>query len=537
MRRYLVATCIAALLLTSCGQTPSLWGVYSTPTSEATPVPPTVPPTVTPTTPPTRTPNPTRTFTPSPTLTPVDSPTAILSALGTPITPTLEFTLTPTFDVPAILYYAQSGDTLPALAVRFAVSASEIRSTESLPPIGLVPPGTLLVIPDRITEQKTPNIEIIPDSELVFSATAINFDIGSYVTEANGNLSHYREYLGSTGWTSGADEIKRAAFENSINPRLLLALLDYESRWVHGQPVDVLHTDYPMGYQNPLYKGLFSQIVWAVNQLSIGYYGWRTGALTELDFPDGTTLRLDPRLNAGTVAIQYLFAQLHSQSQWAQMLDPNSGFPALYTQMFGDPWARGDSVDPLFPPGLTQPALALPFQPNVQWSYTGGPHGAWEHDGSLAAIDFAPATDHGGCDPTPTWVTAAAPGLIVRSDHGVVVEDLDGDGYEQTGWDLIYLHIATQDRVPVGTYVQENDHIGHASCEGGIATGTHLHFVRKYNGEWVAADGPLPFMLDNWIVHQGDAPYVGTLTRGGITIVADPVGQLKSVIIRNLNDP
>ena len=118
-----------------------------------------------------------------------------------------------------------------------------------------------------------------------------------------------------------------------------------------------------------------------------------------------------------------------------------------------------------------------------------------------------------------------------------MVEDLDGDGYEQTGWDLVYLHIATVGRVAVGTYVQENDRIGHASCEGGIATGTHLHLARKYNGEWVAADGPVPFTLDGWTVHQGDEPYLGTLTRGNITIYADPVGQLKSVIIRSLNDP
>jgi murein DD-endopeptidase MepM/ murein hydrolase activator NlpD len=127
--------------------------------------------------------------------------------------------------------------------------------------------------------------------------------------------------------------------------------------------------------------------------------------------------------------------------------------------------------------------------------------------------------------------------LIVRSDTGIVVEDLDGDGYEQTGWDLVYLHIATEGRVPNGTYVQKNDRIGHASCEGGIATGTHLHFVRKYNGEWVAADGPIPFVIGGWTVHQGALPYEGTLTKSDKTIIADPVGELKSVIIRSSNDP
>ncbi len=482
---------------------------------------------------PTLLPLPTSTFTLTPTLIPLQSSTALAPFKGTPA---IEGTLTPTFDVPATLYYSQSGDNLKSLAARFNVDPSEIRADAPVPHTGLIAPDTLLVIPDRITEQTSPNIQVLPDSEVVFSATALNFDFAAYIKNAGGILSHYREYLGSTGWTSGSDAIRRLAYENSINPRLLLALLDYEGRWVHGQPVDILHTDYPMGFQNVLYKGMFSQMVWAVNELSIGYYGWRAGTLTELNFPDGTKLRLDPHLNAGTVAIQYLFSQLHNQSQWSQMLNMNSGFPAMYTQLFGDPWARAATVDPLFPPGLSQPELSLPFQPNVEWSFTGGPHGAWEHDGSQAAVDFAPSTDHGGCDLTPTWVTAAAPGLIVRSENGVVMEDLDGDGYEQTGWDLLYLHIATLDRVAVGTYVQKNDRIGHASCEGGIATGTHLHFVRKYNGEWVAADGPIPFVIGGWTVHQGTLPYEGTLTKGNKTVIADPVGQFKSVIIRSSND-
>lgn len=536
MRRSISIAIIAGTLLTSCARVPNLWGTYFTPTPEFVNPTYVAPATLGPNLSATADPPPTSSFTPPPTPLPFESSTAPIALDGTPQTVPIESSLTPTFDVPGVLYYAQSGDTLTALADRFNIEPSEVRSESQVPVRGLISPGTLLVMPDRVTEPTTPETQIIPDSELVFSATATDFDIAGYIAGAGGTLSTYREYLGSTGWTSGSEAIRRLAYENSINPRLLLALLDYESRWVHSEPVDALHTDYPMGYVNLYYKGLWGQMVWTVNQLSIGYYGWRTGTVTSLKFPDGSRLRLNPRLNAGTVALQYLFSKLHNESQWAQMIDPLSGFPAMYSQMFGDPWARGDTVDPLFPPGLVQPQLALPFEANTDWSFTGGPHGAWEHDGSLAAIDFAPFTDHGGCDPTPTWVTAAAPGLIVRSDRGVVVEDLDGDGFEQTGWDLLYLHIAAEGRVSAGTFVQRNDRIGHASCEGGQATGTHLHFVRKYNGEWVAADGPLPFVLSGWIVHQGSLPYGGTLTRDEQVIIADPVGQLKSVIIRSSND-
>jgi hypothetical protein len=40
-----------------------------------------------------------------------------------------------------------------------------------------------------------------------------------------------------------------------------------------------------------------------------------------------------------------------------------------------------------------------------------------------------------------------------------------------------------------------------------------VHIARKYNGEWIAADGILPFNLEGWIAHQGSQPYLGTLNR------------------------
>jgi murein DD-endopeptidase MepM/ murein hydrolase activator NlpD len=287
-----------------------------------------------------------------------------------------------------------------------------------------------------------------------------------------------------------------------------------------------------MGFDEKFKKGVFIQTVLAVNELFIGYYGWRSGTLTELTFPNGNTLRIAPDLNAGTVAIQYFFSNFYNQAEWQRVIDPNTGFPAFYAEQFGDPWERAQNAGPIFPPGLTVPTMVLPFEPNREWSYTGGPHGAWEHDGPLAAIDFAPATDKPGCTESKKWLVAAAPGLVVRSDNGVVVLDLDGDGYEETGWNLLYLHVGTKDRVKLNAWVEADERIGHASCEGGVSTGTHLHLARKYNGEWVLADGPLPFILSGYVVHNGAVPYEGTLTKGDKTIIAHPAGTASTVIYR-----
>jgi hypothetical protein len=101
----------------------------------------------------------------------------------------------------------------------------------------------------------------------------------------------------------------------------------------------------------------------------------------------------------------------------------------------------------------------------------------------------------------------------VRSETGIVVLDLDGDGDDRTGWAIFYLHVATDDRVPVGTNLTVGDKVGHPSCEGGTSTGTHIHVARKYNGEWILAEGPLAFNLEGWVAKNGDRPYLGTLTR------------------------
>jgi murein DD-endopeptidase MepM/ murein hydrolase activator NlpD len=123
-----------------------------------------------------------------------------------------------------------------------------------------------------------------------------------------------------------------------------------------------------------------------------------------------------------------------------------------------------------------------------------------------------------------------ADGVVVRSQTGVVVLDLDGDGNERTGWDILYLHIATAGRASVGRTLKRGDPVGYPSCEGGTATGTHVHVARKYNGEWIPADGALAFDLEGWIAHSGNAPYQGTLTRGNQTVTACDCSDFNSQV-------
>lgn len=462
---------------------------------------------------------------PDATTTPAVAETAL-----TPLTPTATATPENQTPLPPVLYYSQAGDTLPALAARFGVGQDEITSNEIFEVTGFIPAGKLLIIPNRLGETG-PVDQILPDSEIVFSPSALDFDIEAFVNETGGHLAGYREYM-SNGWTSGARVIEKVAIENSINPRLLLALVEFQAGWVYGEPKNLALTDYPLGYIKQDKKGLYKQLSWAVQQLSLGYYGWREGILTSVTFNDGSQLRLAPGINAGTAAVEYLFARLYHPDVWNGVIFGTESFGVLYERMYGNAWLRAQTVEPLLPVNLSQPELQLPFLTGRSWSFTGGPHSAWGPDGARAALDFAPPSVQSGCVDSDEWVAAMAGGLVVRSGNGVVMVDLDGDGFEQTGWSILYLHVASKDRISQGAWVEQGSRIGHPSCEGGSSTGTHVHVARKYNGEWVLAGGALPFTMDGWVAQAGEKPYQGTLVRGDEIVEAKTFGSFETRISR-----
>jgi len=481
---------------------------------------------------------------------PLETPTNLPTAKPTtpqraqdPITNSESHSLPPLLrDIPPgmIAYKIQAGDTLGIVAARFNVHIGEIFCASptidqrcplltgneaidaihpnSLSPQRLLPPGQFLIIPDRVAHTG-PMDQVLPDSEVIFSVSAANFNIEAYLEEAEGYLHSHRQYLMLNGWNTGADIVRMVAIENSINPRLLLALLEYQCECVLGNPGTLEEIEPFMGATSTQYlrKDLYGQLDWTAHQLSNGYYGWRSGTLTEAQLKDGKIIRLAPSLNAGTAALQYFFALLYDEKGWRKALEPENGFSTVYKHMFGDPWSK-EVI--LIQENTAQPPLLLPFEPGSTWSFTGGPHPAFEGNGPLASLDFAPASAEEGCVPTEAWAVAAADGLVVRSEYGLVVLDLDGDGLEQTGWNIMYLHIGSQNRVKVGDYLEAGDPIGHPSCEGGVASGTHIHIARKLNGEWIPADSNLPFNLSGWVAHNGEKPYLGILTRDGQVVTA-----------------
>jgi murein DD-endopeptidase MepM/ murein hydrolase activator NlpD len=414
-------------------------------------------------------------------------------------------------------YIAQPGDTLPALAARFNTTVAEILAANSFIPASAttMPPGMPMQIPIYYQPFWGPQYQIIPDSLFVNGPAQIGFDTAAFIASQPGWLNGYGEYAFG-GNRSAAQIIDYVAINFSISPRLLLTILEYQTGALT-QPVRPAGVGtYILGHEDYRYRGLYLQLVWVANLLNDIYYQYRAGIFTEFEHLDGRLERIDPWQNAATVALQYYYSRFMDGDAYLRAV-AHDGLALSYRQAFGDPWPE---QAPHIPGSLEQPVFSLPFEPGKTWAYTGGPHTAYGTAQPFAALDFAPGAISGGCVPSDEWVTAVAAGVVARSELGTVMLDLDGDGDERTGWVVYYFHVATEGRVPVGVFLQTGDHVGHPSCEGGRTTGTHVHIARKYNGEWIRADGVLAFNLEGWVAHDGFQAYQGTLVRGGSIVTA-----------------
>jgi LasA protease len=407
-------------------------------------------------------------------MTPAISPTEE-APTSAPRTPQASPTPDPIRELPKLrdwteVHTVRYGDTLNGIAYQYGVAVSQIVEANGILNPNILGIGWVLTIPPPIPESPGPELKIIPDSELIFGPSSIDPGLMNKGISLQGSLAQYEEII-EDRLVSGPEIVMRVAENHSINPRLIVAILEYQSKW----------------------------------------------ASEKVEFTAGRVVPPGAGVNAGTVAVQFLFSQLYDLDSWRNVVS-NNGFPRTLFDLFGDPFDY--AVEPLVPLDLTQPELNLPFERGSAWSYTGGPHSAFGNTTAWAALDFAPSGNVLGCVTSNEWVVAATDGMVVRSGRGQVVQDLDGDGNEQTGWVIVYLHIETRDRIPAGTILQRGDRIGHPSCEGGVSTGTHLHITRKYNGEWISADGEVPFNLGGWVAAGSGTQYNGSLTLGDTTLLA-----------------
>ena len=421
----------------------------------------------------------------------------------------------PTLRTEEIYYTVQWGDTLKDIAYQYNILPEQIIDANQISNPSLIYKGQQLLLPAPNTSDVGPDYKIIPDSELIRGPYSIRFEIEAYINNQNGYLANYKMIVEGEE-LSAAEIVTRISQDYSVNPRLLLAVIEFQSGWLttHGDQENL----YPLGYREFGYEGLYWQLAWAADELNRGYYLWKVKGVGSWTTKDGITVPINPTINAGSAGVQNLLAKLLFLDEWTRAVNEN-GFVQTYIKLFGYPFDL--TYSPIIPPDLTQPVLQLPFENDVTWLFSGGPHGGWDTGSAWAALDFAPFDDDLGCRPGDDWVVAVADGIVTRADHGAIIQSIDGDPYDQTGWAILYMHIDMKNSVELGTKLHAGDKIGHPSCEGGVSTGTHLHIARRYNGEWISADQSLPFIMDGWVSQGSGYEYEGLMIRDDQSVRAE----------------
>ena len=430
-------------------------------------------------------------------------------------------------------YIAQTGDTLTGLAARFNTTETEIRAANPVIPedATTMPPGMPMSMPIYYRSLWGTPFRIIPDAIFVDGPEAVTFNAAAFINQHPGWLQWYDAWA-FNGTRSAAEIVDYIAINYSISPRVLLALLEFQAGAFSQAYLSSTDEYNVLGLESTYWTGVYLQLSYAANILNDGYYRWREGSLIEFELEDGSLVRPDPWQNAATVALQYFFSQVLDVEHFHWAVG-EEGFIKTYERLFSDPWMAKPHIEG----SLRQPEMQLPYINDVGWAYTGGPHTGWGNMAPYAALDFAPPSEQTGCYPTSLLTTAVAAGVVVRDGDGLLILDLDGDGDERTGWVVLYLHIADAGRVPVGTVADVGDPLGHPSCEGGHSTGTHIHIARKYNGEWIIADGVMPFVLSGWEPIRGDEAYDGYLVKDDNWVIASENPDNRSVIpVERLGD-
>jgi LysM repeat protein len=196
---------------------------------------------------------------------------------------------TPTPNQPSLLptlraqtdeYTVVSGDSLARIALRHQVSVGQILSANpDLKDPNLIEPGQKLIISACQRERAGDQFQDNPRRGTVLQPSAVGFDTFAVTAQFAGKLSSFSETLEDETTLGGAEIVQRVADEFSVNPRLLLAVLEYRSGWVSSAGKTGISEDYPLGLKDANRKGLYKQLSWAANEMTRGYTLWENSAV------------------------------------------------------------------------------------------------------------------------------------------------------------------------------------------------------------------------------------------------------------------
>jgi len=362
-------------------------------------------------------------------------------------------------------------------------------------------PGNLWRTPSYQLDFDT---SLISDGQFVWGPNVGDFDIGAFLADRGSPLAEY------------AADIELWAGYSSVNPKVLIAVLELRNGWVSGISYSISEDeirstieDTAMGLASTFYEHLHT-------------WGARRPAFTPITsfgptvlLQDGSAASLDPSQSSGTVAlVAAMAADIAPAGLETKFAGGARDFRTIFGAFFPESALLDTSNEVVTQNTPPDTLFQLPFPLGAEW-VASGPH-SWNGGSSLppfSSIDFF--TGGGVCLAPPNqYAVAAAYGSVTRPSGYSCWLEIDHGG----GWVTSYYHLQNlYSGAPLGRNAKVGT-IGCETCAGGFSTGPHVHFALKYNGAYVSLEG---VKLSGWTVHVGSVPYnSGSYERDGVVLPA-----------------
>ncbi len=331
---------------------------------------------------------------------------------------------------------------------------------------------------------------LVPVQVAVAQTSPSRLNVQAFLDRQPGVLKTYKQ-----GKTTAAQAIEGYASYYSLNPRILLTLLELEPKLLtNPKPASETITR-PFGAVGP--EGFAQQVEWAVREIRAGFGPYSEPPV--LHFRDGGTATLDTKQEPAVLAVKRFLGAGHTEAEWRALVD---GYAPLYLKL----WGKEPSA-PTPTPAAAEPFLKLPWPAGTEVLHSS----YFDHvyptvdrfgDDNSFIVDYLGRGNlsyntHDGHDyyfpdlPTGTPILAAAPGVAyayTTPGNGVVIRHGGAyAGYETVYWHLDQFAHIFQGKIGngVGVKVEAGTLLGTSGKSGFTDGGAHLHFEVRHNGKQV----------------------------------------------------
>jgi len=343
-----------------------------------------------------------------------------------------------------------------------------------------------------------------------------NFNIEAFLNSHDSPLASY------------AKSIESWARYYSINPRVVLALLESNyglvSNFDPSANPDTIHqliektsVDLSLAFLQHMYE-------MGVRQKGRAPLFAQGGQ--SFKFEDGTLAELTWSPSSASYALAAVESKgkLQNPGLSTQAIGGIGDFEAAFGYFFPetDPLDTSNNLEPDTPP--PDDYFQLPFPLGATWTFS-GVH-SWSGSAAYpdrSSLDFSTPWSNYPDSPYKNTV-AAAPGNSVIIEPNPVFSDtpcwveIDHGG----GWSTHYYHLVnlgSPGAVGPNSQNQLIGGIGEETCNGGWASGPHVHFALFYNGAPYDLEG---LKFSGWTIHEeplGSNLYnAGSIERDGVTL-------------------